>query len=171
MTDGDWICKGWTRWRGFDLGVGATTDTNLEGVSFLFAATFWPFTDERPSFLGTGGGKVDVYDIGGGGLGGVSSSRLLAEPNFGGDGLGGVLLFRELESRVMTGLRGGVSLRLRCENESDFGVPDLGGLSVSDVLAGLRNILYMCTTFWFSSGSREGSGPMPDAPSESLNVK
>jgi hypothetical protein len=47
----------------------------------------------------------------------------------------------------------------------------LGGLSDKALLAGLLNILYMWTTLGDSSGSKEGSVPVPEAPSESLRVK
>ena len=35
ITDGDWICRGWTRCRGLALGVGVTTDTKRD-TSFRF---------------------------------------------------------------------------------------------------------------------------------------
>jgi len=59
ITDGDWICKGWTLCSGFvfGVGVGVETEANLGVVSFLFAV---PLEGIRPTFFGTGGGRVDV---------------------------------------------------------------------------------------------------------------
>ena len=97
------------------LGVGVTTETNREVVSFRFRVELFVPDVERPSFLGTGGGSVDVYERGGGGRGGVSSSppSRYFDGDLGGEGRGGVLLCLKLDSRVRIGFRGGVSLRLR----------------------------------------------------------
>ena len=70
-------------------------------------------------FFGTGGGSVDVYDSGGGGLGGViprsEPHESLREYPFGGDGLGGVLLF----SRSLFGLAAKISFPVLGEEAAD----------------------------------------------------
>jgi hypothetical protein len=61
MTDGDWICRGCTRCNGFCRGVGATTDTCLVvDASALLAGAAAESDAARPTFLGTGGGRVDA---------------------------------------------------------------------------------------------------------------
>ena len=100
------------------------------------------------TFLGTGGGSVDVYDKGGGGLGGVSSSSLAV---LGGEGLWGA---------------GG------SDPNDDLSEPPDDPLGGS--LLPLVYILYIEFLEWLGnsrSSIDEDSVPGFEPPSESLNVK